>query len=126
MKSSMGGGVYALSEMVGQMLSLKGVYGPFESMDPGVGGLEDSESLLTHLKKKKITTKKYLARHFLSIQQALGEGDLENAHWLPGTENPADSLTKVRRDMAPLLRLLGTGAFFPGHRRPLRGVACKE
>ena len=112
MKSSMGGGVYALSEMVGHMLPLKGAYGPFEGMGPGVGGLEDSESLLTHLKKKKITTKKYLARHFLNIQQAFGGGDLENAHWLPGTENPADRLTRVRRDMAPLLRLLGTGSFF--------------
>ena len=39
MKSSMGGGAYALSEMVGHMLSLKGAYGPFEAMNPGVGGL---------------------------------------------------------------------------------------
>ena len=42
-------------------------------------------------------TEKYLAR-----QQALEEGEMENTYWLPGTENPADGLTKVRGDLVPL------------------------
>ena len=54
-----------------------------------------------------------LVRHFLSIQQAWGEGDLENAHWLPGTGEPADGLTRVRSDMVPPLRLLESGRFYP-------------
>ena len=76
-------------------------------------GLEDCESLFTRIKTKKMIPEKYLERHFLSIQQALGAGDLENAYWLPGTENPADGLTKVRSDVVPLLRLLESGSFCP-------------
>ena len=101
-------------------------YGPFGGMIPGVLGLGDSESLFTHLKTKKIIAEKYLERHFACIQQALEEGDLENAYWLPGMEDPADSSTKVRNEMATLLRLLESGAFFLGHLRPLKGVAWRE
>ena len=57
---------------------------------------------------------KYLVRHFLSIRQALEEGYLENAYWFPGTENPADGLTKVRIDMVPRLRHLESGRWYPG------------
>ena len=74
----------------------------------------------------KMTAEKYLVRHFLSIQQALEEGDLENAHWLPGTENPVDGLTKVRSDMVSPLRLLESGRFCPRQLRPPNGVAWKE
>ena len=84
------------------------------------------ESPATRLKEKKMIAEKYLERHFLSIQQALGEGDLENAYWLPGTENPADSLTKVRGDVVPLLRLLESGAFCLGHFPLLKSVAWKQ
>ena len=63
---------------------------------------------------------------FFSIQQALEAGDLENAYWLPGTENPADGLTKVRSDMAAQLRPLESGCFSPGSLRPLEEVAPKE
>ena len=69
---------------------------------------------------------KYWVRHFLSIQQALGEGELDNAYSAPGTEKPADGLTKVRSDTVPLLRLLRPGHFNPGSLRPLEGVARKE
>ena len=68
----------------------------------------------------------YPLRHFVIFKQALGEGDLENANWLPGTENPAHSLTEARSDVVLLLRLLGSGVFCPGHLRPLKGVARKE
>ena len=86
----------------------------------------DCESLFTHLKNKKMVTEKYLVRHFLSIQQFIEEGDLDNAYWLPGTENPADGLTKSRGEMGPILALLETGRFQPGLLRPLKGLASRE
>ena len=122
-KSSPGSEVYALSEMVDHMLLLVDTFGPFEGSNPGVVGLEDCESLFTHPKTKKMVAEKCLVRRFLSIQEALEEGDLENAYWLPGTEPSADGPTKVRSDMVPLLRLLESGGFCPGQLRPLKGVA---
>ena len=126
MAISLGGEVYRLSEMVGHMLLLEDSYGPFGGVNPGAVGLEDCGSLFTHLKTKKMIAEEHLVRRFRRIQQALGGGDLENAYWLPGTEDPADGLTKVRRDMVPLLRLLGSGQFYPGLLRPLKGVDWEE
>ena len=62
----------------------------------------------------------------MSIRQALGKGDLENAYWLPLAENPADGFTKVRGDVVPLLRLLESGRYCLVQLRPLGGVAWKE
>ena len=64
-----------------------------------------------------MVTEKYLVRHFLSIQQFLEDGELENVYWIPGTENPADGLTKLRSE---------TGRFQPGTLRPLKGLASRE
>ena len=111
--------------MAGHLLLPKVLYGPVDGMNPGAVGLEDSESLFTHLKTDKTTTEKYLVRHFLGTQQALGQGDFENAYWQPGTEKPGDGLTKVLSDMVPLLRLLESGRFPLGQLRPLKGVAWK-
>ena len=77
--------------------------GPFEGMNPGLTGSEDCGSLLTNLATEKMITGKYPVRRSLSIQQALEEGELENASWLPGTGNPADGLTRARNVMVPLL-----------------------
>ena len=41
-----------------------------------------------------------------------------NVYWVPGTEDPADGLAKVRCDMAPLMWLLESGHFTPGTLRP--------
>ena len=95
-------------------------------MNPGVVGLKDWASLVTRLETTKMVAEVYLVRYFLSIQRALGESDLENAYWLPGAENPADRLTKVRSHMVPILRLLDSGLSYPGQLRPLRGVAWRE
>ena len=46
-------------------------YAPFVGLSPGMVGLEDCESLFSHLRTKKMIAEKYLARHFLSIQQSL-------------------------------------------------------
>ena len=125
-RSSLGGEVFALSEMEDHILLSKEFYGPSEGVDRGVGGLEACESLVTRLKTKKMAADKFLAGHFLGIRQALREGDLENAYCLPGTENPADGLAIVRGDVVPLVRPLEAGRFYPGHLRSLGGVAWEE
>ena len=73
-----------------------------------------------------MVTETYLVRHFLSIQQFLEDGELENAYWIPGTENPADGLTKLRSEMGPIMALLETGRFQPGVLRPPKGLASRE
>ena len=118
--------MYAFSEMVDHMSLIREFYAPFVDISPGMVGLEDCESLFNHLRNKKMITEKYLVRHFLSIQQALEDGELENVYWLPGTENPADGMTKVRSEMAPMLQLLETGEFHPGTLRPLHGLGSSE
>ena len=99
--SSLGGDVYAFTEMLGQMSMLREFYGNFAGSKPGMIGLEDCESLFTHLKKSKSITEKFLVRHFLSIQQSLGEKELNNVSWIPGKENPADGLAKLRSGILP-------------------------
>ena len=80
----------------------------------------DGEILSTHLKTNKMIAEKYSARHFLRTQQAFGQGYLGNEYSAPGPENPADCLTKVRSDAAPLLRPLESGHFNPGSPGPLK------
>ena len=96
---------------------------PFSHISPELVGMEDCESLPTYLKNRKMITEKYLVRHFLSIQQLLEDGELENVYWLPGVGNPADGLTKLRSEMGPIMTLLETGGFQPGILRPLKGLA---
>ena len=99
MRSSLGGEVYAPSEMVDHMLSLKDFFGPFEGMNPGAVGLEGCESLVTHHNTGKLIAEEYRVRHLLIVQPAAGGGYLQNAYWLPGKENPAGGLAKVRSDV---------------------------
>ena len=125
-KSSLGGEVYAFSEMVDHMALIREFYTPFVGLSPGMVGLEDCESLFSHLRTKKMITEKYLVRHFLSIQQSLDNKELDNIYWLPGTENPADGMTKMKSEMSPMLNLLEFGEFYPGVLRPLKGVCSSE
>ena len=92
----------------------------------GLVGMEDCESLFTHLGNRKMVTEKYLVRHFLSIQQFLEDGELENVYWIHGAENPADGLTKLRSEMGPIMTLLETGRFQPGILLPLKGLESRE
>ena len=92
-KGSLGGAVFAHSEMAGHMLSQKDFYGPSDGANPGVVGLDGCESQRAHLK-----TKKAIFEHPVGP----GEGDLENTYWLLGAGNPADGLTGARSDMVPL------------------------
>ena len=125
-KSSLGGEVYAFSEMLDHMALLKEFYAPFVDASPDLLGFVDCESLFSHLKKKKTIAEKFLARHFLAIQQAVESGELANVYWLPGLENPADSLAKIKSDMVPLLRMTESGCYNPGLLRPLRGLPSNE
>ena len=113
--------MYASGEMIDHMTLLREFYGPFSRIFPGLVGMEDCESLLTHLENRKMVTEKYLARHVLSIQQFLEDGELENVYWILGTENPADGQTNLRRETGLIMALLETGRFQPGILRPLRG-----
>ena len=47
-KSSLGGEVYAPSEMVDHMTLIRDFYRTFESLGPGIVGLEDCGILFTH------------------------------------------------------------------------------
>ena len=95
--------------MVGHMSLLRDVYGPFGGLNPGAAGLEDCGSPSTHLKTNKMITRKYLVRHFPSVQQPLERGELDHLFWAPGIGNPTDISTMVRSDMAPPLRHLESG-----------------
>ena len=68
----------------------------------------------------------FLVQHFMSIQQALEEKELNNVFWIPGKENPADGLTKLHSEILPLLCLLESGTYNPGILRPLKGIPLNE
>ena len=99
------------------MALIRGFNEPFEGWAPGMVGLEERGGLFTHMKTAKMIPERYAARRFLGIQLPLGRGELDNINWLPGTGNPAGSLTKVRIDMAPPPRILGPRRFNPGSLR---------
>ena len=50
-ESSLGGEVYALSEMLDHVSMLREFYGHFADLRRGMAGLEDCESLFAHLEK---------------------------------------------------------------------------
>ena len=112
--------------MVDHMALSREFYTPSVGLSPGMAGLEDCESLFNHLRTKKMITEKYLVRHFLGIQQSLGNNELGNIYWLPGAENPTDGMTKMKSEMPPMLNLLEFGEFYPGLLRPLMGVCLSE
>ena len=62
--SSMGGEVYAFSEMLGRMSILRGFYGHFTDLYSGMLGMEACESLFTHFKKNKVVAEKFPVRLF--------------------------------------------------------------
>ena len=127
-RSRSGGEVYALSEMVDHMTLPRDFYGPCGGLDPGMVGLEDCGSPCSRLKTKKVAAENYFARHFSSIRMAFEEGELDNAYWALGAENPADGLATERSATAPVVRLLVSYQchFNPGSLRPLTRVAWKE
>ena len=106
-RCSLGGKVYVSSEMADHMSMLREFYAHFMDPGPGMVGFEDCESEFTRL-KKKITTEKFLIRHFLATRQGLEPQELGNVYWLPGLGIPAGGLTKTKSDMAVPPRPLGS------------------
>ena len=94
----MGAEGHAFSETMEHVALSRGFSAPFAD-------LRDCESLFTHLENRKMVTVKYLVRRFLRNQQFIEEGGLDNVYWLPGTENPADGLAKIKSEMGPILAL---------------------
>ena len=112
--------------MIDHVAALRAFPAPFMDMSLFTAGLEDCEGPFSHRRKRKTITKKYLARHFMEVRQALDNGVLDNVCWLPGPENLAGALAKVECDMVPLLRMLQSGSGCPGALRPLRCAALAE
>ena len=77
-KSSLGGEVYAFSEILDHMALNRKFCAPFADLFPGMVGLEDCESLFNHLRTKRMSAEKYLVRHFLVTQQSLEGKELDN------------------------------------------------
>ena len=122
-KSSLGGEIFALSEMWGHMEMIREFYEPLGHAKIRAYGLIDCESLLSHLRTGRLGAEKFLTRHFRSIMDAVGGGDLGNVAWIPGTENPADGLTKISSELGPLLDLLQTGMYRPRALEQQRGLS---
>ena len=62
-KGSLGGEVYAFSEMMGHVALLRDFYAPLAHVSLGMVGLEDCGSPLTHPRNKRAIPGKVLARH---------------------------------------------------------------
>ena len=60
------------------------------------------------------------------LVRQIGNVDLDNVYWLPALANSAGGMPKVKGDMIPVLRLLGSGAFHLGTPRPLKSVNPNE
>ena len=125
-ESSVGGAVYAFSEMIDHMALLRAFFSPFEELTSGMLGLEDCESLASHVKNREMIAGKNLSRHFLGIQQFSEDGELDDVCALPSTKNPADDLANIEGETAPILSLLETGGFQPGVLRPLKRIGSRE
>ena len=65
-------------------------------------GLIDCESLLSHLRTGRLGAEKFLTRHFRCMLDALEGGNLGDAAWIPGAENPAGGLAKAKSEIGPL------------------------
>ena len=108
-KSSIGGEIFAPSEMWGCMEMIREFYIALGHEKLGSYGPIDCESLLPHLRTGLLGPGKLHARHFRSSLGTTADGDLGNVAWVPGHENPADGLTKATSGRGPLFHLLETG-----------------
>ena len=109
--------------MWGHVEMIKDFYAPLGHAKIRAYGIIDCESLLPHLRTGRLGTEKFLTRHFRSITDALGSGDLGNVAWIQGAENPADGLTKISSELGPLSDLLKTGKYRPRTLEQLRGLS---
>ena len=125
-RSSLGGGVDAFSEMVGHVALSRDFHGLIVDVSPRMAGFEACESLFTHLKNRSIITETYLARHLSSIQRALERAEVGNVFRPPSPGNPANELAEVRSDLVLLLSLSTAGSLFLQTPRRFKGVATYD
>ena len=125
-KSSLGGKIFAVSEMWGHMDMIREFYTALGRKKLAPYELIGCESPLSHLRTGRLGAEKSLTRHFRSILGALASGDLGNIAWGPGTDNPADGVTKATSDHGPLLQMLESGTYRPGRSEQLKGVSFLE
>ena len=119
-KSSLGGEVFAFSEMLDHASMLREFSGHFVGPFPGLVGLGDCESLSA--RQKQMIAEKFSVRHLVAIRQAIEVQSVGNVYWIPGKGNPAEGLTKLHSEIFPLLRLMESGTDNPGVSRPLKGA----
>ena len=80
-RSSLGGEVYAFSEMLDHMSMLREFYGHFVGLYPGIAGLEDCDCLATHSKRKKMIAEKFPARRVLATHAREREPSWRDTSW---------------------------------------------
>ena len=123
---SLGEDIWAFSEILDRVTTLREFFAPSADLSPGAAGLGDCEGLSTHLEAKRGATEKSSVGRFLGIRQALDSGELDKVHWVLGPGNLADEAAKERSDVAPSLRLLLSGYFCLGTLRPLGDLVSTE
>ena len=74
-KSSLGGEVFAFSEMLEHVSHLRQFYEPFFELSPSMIGFKDRESPFANLNIKETVAEKYAVRHFQGIRQLLGDAE---------------------------------------------------
>ena len=83
--------------MMDHVAFLREFFAPSSRPPADLVSLGNCESLFPHLKTELAIAAKNLALRSVSIQQALGNGELDNVYWLWAPESPADRFTKVMR-----------------------------
>ena len=124
-KSSLGGAVCAHGDMVDHMALIRDFFEPYVGLSLGVIGSGECENSSYFSNAKRAIAELYLARHFLSVQQATEQGELRNKYGLPVTGNPSDGLTEVRSDEAPPSLPPESGKFAPRHHSPPTCIQSK-
>lgn len=70
-------------------------------------GVIDSKTLFNIVAKSSTTLEKRLQIDVFALRESHEKGELRNIAWIPGTNNPADGLTKeLVKDGHPLWRLM--------------------
>ena len=77
MKSSLGGELRAVSEMIYHMSLLPEFHEPFADLSPGAIGFEGCGSLLSHVVHGRTIAAKHLVRRLLGIQRSWGNKELD-------------------------------------------------
>lgn len=88
-----------------------------------VEALVDSKTLFDVIAKHGSTTEKRLQIDVFALRQSYTTGELNTVCWIPGSTNPADSLTKhVLSESSPLFELMMTNEL----KTRVKGWAAKK